>query len=163
MRVGYQIAESRGAIGSVGGGVLGGEIAPDGDRLLKGVLGVTESIRFVIDGCQTAESRGQIGSVGGGVLGGEIAHLRKKALENCLGFAKLFLVSQYPGVPKRIFDVIRSILIGHRVVRQSIKRAKSQRVDLGASEMILRRAIDIGLITSKQLIVNVALFQLASI
>jgi len=33
-----QISEGHGEIGSVGGGFLGGEIALDGDRLLKGAL-----------------------------------------------------------------------------------------------------------------------------
>jgi len=45
-----QIAEGPGEIGSVGGGVLAGEITLDGERLLKGALGIAEPMRLAIDG-----------------------------------------------------------------------------------------------------------------
>ena len=88
--------------------------------------------------------------------------MRKKIIEYKLCFFVLLLASQCRGVLIRIFETVWSILIGFRVVRQGVERAKLQRVDLGAAEMILGRAINIRFCMRKQLIINLAgLFQLS--
>ena len=63
----------RGEVGPVGGGVLGGEAAPDVQGFLIGALRVAEALRLVVDNPQIGEGYGEGGPVGGGVLGGEAA------------------------------------------------------------------------------------------
>ena len=133
------------------------KITLDRDHLLIGALGLAEAIRVVIGISQGIGGPGEIGSVGGGALGSKIAHFRKQAIEDRLGLVKLILAAQYLAVTNCIFDGVRSVLICLLIVRQSVERAKLQRVDLRAIEVILRRTIDIELITHEQLIVDLLL------
>ena len=68
-----EIVERGGDRWLVRAGVMGGEVAIDGQRLAVRLVGVGEAAGVLIEDSEIGERGGDIGPVGGWVMGGEVA------------------------------------------------------------------------------------------